>query len=598
MDYRDNYESNNDRARDRNAWIVLALLGVLLVCLGLVCLVLMLHLRPEQLIEFAIYLGCVSGSVYYSFRYWREYKEKSKTTPPRFNMHITCDQHEENIQKSFAQKSVLAGYSALTKRTVSWSDEIRTLQSILIGKSGFGKTTFMRNLAVQDARRVFEIDGRKRRMPMVIFDGKGDRKFMDRLIEDFAAIGRLQDVRLLDPSRPELSVRYNPLYLADEDDDYEEYVNFILASFGLKADFFRDHQATYFNDLVRVLTYTGKVHNIYDVLVIAQDPIVMQEQVAVAINRAENEPGITTQQRLNLQMSIRNLWQSLQDSERISKIQGLLNPLMTFLQEKLSLITGPYDQLVTLSDVFEQDLILLVPLNGNTNERALSALGRILLRNLQLMVGQRYERAARMRQGLPPVSVILDEFSTFAYPNFTRILETARDSKVLFTFSLQSITALDTVSPGFRERLTAAPSTIMLMQSWDEASTEYFQKSAPSIRVDQLTVNLEERGMLWKKYERTGKATARTVEEPLVPQSQVGFLPRGQMHMLMADPRGKPRYVRLHVPQLSTASLACFQPMVYPPAPASNWRAQGANLRFKDLDFLRKFPRISGRRGA
>ena len=158
-------------------------------------------------------------------------------------------------------------------------------------------------------------------MPMVIFDGKGDRKFMDRLIEDFAATGRLQDVRLLDPSRPELSVRYNPLYLADEDDNYEEYVNFIFESFGLKQDFFKDHQATYFNDLVRVLTHTGKVHNIHDVLVIAQDPIVMQEQVAIAIYRAENESGITTQQRLNLQMSVRNLWQSFQDSERISKIR-------------------------------------------------------------------------------------------------------------------------------------------------------------------------------------------------------------------------------------------------------------------------------------
>jgi type IV secretory pathway TraG/TraD family ATPase VirD4 len=203
-----------------------------------------------------------------------------------------------------------------------------------------------------------------------------------------------------------------------------------------------------------------------------------------------------------------------------------------------------------------------------------------------------------MHQGLPPVSVILDEFSTFAYPGFPRILETARDSKILFTFALQSITALDTIGPAFRERLTAAPGTIMLMQSWDQASTEYFQRSAPSIEVDQLTVNLEERGMLWKKYERTGRATARTIEEPLVPRSEVGFLPRGQMHMLVSDPHGKPRYVRLYVPPPSTASLRCFQPMVYPPAPASNWRAEGANLRFKDLDFLRKFPRISGQRGA
>jgi hypothetical protein len=598
MENRENQENNYDRARDDNAWLVVKVIGVLLACLGMFFLIFRFHLRPEQLIEIAVYLGCVAGFAWSAFRYHKDYKEKRKRNLPRLRVHISCDRHEDNIQKSFAQKSTLVGYSAVSKRTVSWSDEVRTLQSILVGKSGFGKTTFMRNLAGQDARRVFDIEGRQRRMPMVIFDGKGDRKFMDRLIEDFAAIGRLQDVRLLDPSRPELSVRYNPLYLADEDDNYEEYVNFIFESFGLKQDFFKDHQATYFNDLVRVLTHTGKVHNIHDVLVIAQDPIVMQEQVAIAIYRAENESGVTTQQRLNLQMSIRNLWQSFQDSERISKIQGLLNPLMTFLQEKLSLITGPYDQLVTLSDVFEQDLILLVPLNGNTNERALSALGRILLRNLQLMVGQRYERAARMRQGLPPVSVILDEFSTFAYSNFTRILETARDSKVLFTFSLQSITALDTVSPGFRDRLTAAPSTIMLMQSWDEASTDYFQRSAPSIQVDQLTVSLEERGMLWKKYERTGRATARTVEEPLVPQSQVGFLPRGQMHMLMADPRGKPRYVRLYVPQPSTASLSCFQPMVYPPAPASNWRAEGANLRFKDLDFLRKFPRISGRRGA
>ncbi len=322
----------------------------------------------------------------------------------------------------------------------------------------------------------------------------------------------------------------------------------------------------------------------------------MQEQVAIAIYRAENEPGVDQQQKLNLQMSVRNLWQSFQDSERVSKIQGLLNPLMTFLQEKLSIITGPYDELVTLHDVFEQDLILLVPLNGNSNERAVSALGRILLRNLQMLVGQRYERAARTHQGLRPVSVILDEFSTFAYQGFTRILETARDSRVFFTFSLQSITALDAVGPGFRDRLTAAPSTIMLMQSWDKASTEYFQDSAPSIMVEQLSRSMEEKGVLWKMYEPTGKATSRTVEEPLVPHSEIGFLPRGQMHMLMADPKGKPRYVRLYVPPPSAASLRCFQPMVYPPVPSSNWRTEGANLRFKDLDFLRKFPRISGRR--
>jgi len=403
MDHRDNYENNSDRMREGRDRVALILIVILLICGGLFYLIFMFHLRPEQLLEAAIYLGCAGGFCWSTVRYRRDCQKKRKRNVlPRLNIHVPCDRHEENIQKAFARNSVLPGYSANSKRAVTWSDEVRSLQSIIIGKSGFGKSGFMENLAVQDARRVFEIDGQQRRMPLVILDGKGDRKFTDRLIEKFAAIGRLQDVRLLDPSRPELSVRYNPLYLAHGEDDYEAYVNFILESLGLKQDFFKDHQATYFNDLVRVLTHTGKVPNIRDVLVVAQDPIVMQEQVAIAIYRAENEPGVDQQQKLNLQMSVRNLWQSFQDSERVSKIQGLLNPLMTFLQEKLSIITGPYDELVTLHDVFEQDLILLVPLNGNSNERAVSALGRILLRNLQLLVGQRYERAARMHQGLPP----------------------------------------------------------------------------------------------------------------------------------------------------------------------------------------------------
>src|SRR6266481_1185046 len=596
-DNHDTYNSN-DRSRDGMDRVVLTVLIVAILGLGIYLLVAQFHVRREQLVEGSIYLGCGLGAGYSVARYCRDYKEKCKRNLSRLRIHIPCDRYEENIRTAFARNSSLAGYNAATKRKVLWSDEVRTLQSILIGKSGFGKTTFMRNLASQDARRVLDTGARKRHMPMIILDGKGDRGFIDRLIEDFAAAGRLQDVRLLDPSRPELSVRYNPLYVADDGDSYQEYVNFIFESFGLKQDFFKDHQATYFNDLVRVLNHTGKRHNVYDVLVMALDPIVMGEQVEAAIHRAENDSGVTTQQRLNLQMSVRNLWQSFQDNERVTKIQGLLNPLMTFLEDKLSIITGPYDQLLTLSDVFDQDLILLVPLNANTNERAISALGRILLKNLQLMVGQRYEKAARMRDGMPPVSVILDEFSTFAYPSFPRILETARGSNVSFLFSVQSVAALDTVSPIFRANLTAAPSTIMLMQSWDPASTEYFQESAPSIPVEHLNVNLEERGWLWKKYERTGKATSRTIEEPRVPQTEIGHLPRGQMHMLMADPRGKPRYVRLYVPPPGTASLPCFKPMVYPPVPASNWRTEGANLRFKDLDFLKKFPRISGRRGA
>src|SRR5579859_1143653 len=90
-------------------------------------------------------------------------------------------------------------------------------------------------------------------------------------------------------------------------------------------------------------------------------------------------------------MSVKNLLQSLQDQERVTKIQGLLNELMTFLVDELSVITGPYDDLLTLDEVIDRELILLISLNPNRNTRAVTALCRILLQNLQLMVGKRYE---------------------------------------------------------------------------------------------------------------------------------------------------------------------------------------------------------------
>jgi hypothetical protein len=467
------------------------------------------------------------------------------------------------------------------------------MQGILSGKSGFGKTTLMRNLVIQDALRTVEIDGETRHLPIVLFDGKGEEPLADILIEDLAAIGRLDDVRLLDPSRPDLSVRYNALHKGSGETS-EEHVNFIFESLGLKKDFFADHQANYFSDLVRVLDHTGKLYNTYDVLVLAFDPIVLNEQIDLAIWCSENTPGVTVQERLTLQMSVRNLRESLRKDDRVDKIQGLINPLMQFLQRDLSILTGPYDQLLTLSDVFDQGLILIVSLNANANERSVPALGRILLKNLQLMVGKRYTREGRQR-GMPMASIILDEFYTYAYPTFPRILETARGSNVSILFSVQSIAQLDGIGIGFRDHITAAPSTIMLMQSWDRPSAEYFRNAAPDVEAEQLTVTLEDRGWFDTRYETSGRAQSRTVEEPQVSRTEIGSLPRGQMHMLMADTEGEPRYHHVLVPSPPMARVRAFKPTVYPPIPSSNWFApNGANLRFAEM---RRLARISGRRG-
>jgi DNA helicase HerA-like ATPase len=162
---------------------------------------------------------------------------------------------------------------------------VRMKHGVIVGGTGAGKSTFLENIIAQDMTRRFGA----RRMPMIIFDGKGEREFLDRLLPHIEAAGRLQDLRVIDPTHPSESARYNPFYALD--DAYQEHVNFIFRSFGLREDFFKGHQEAYLSDLVRILQYTGKLFNVYDVLVMALDEKVLEEQIGIAKARLASAPA-------------------------------------------------------------------------------------------------------------------------------------------------------------------------------------------------------------------------------------------------------------------------------------------------------------------
>ena len=173
----------------------------------------------------------------------------------------------------------------------------------------------------------------------------------------------------------------------------------IFGSFNLHDEFFAKHQLNYLGDIVRVLFYTGARYNFYDVIVMLLDQDVLKEQIDKAVHRLDRDSSVTAQQRLNFEMSVKNLTQSLEDRERVPKIQGLINECMTFLDDELSAVTGQYDDLLSIEDVIDQELILFVSLNSNKNIEPVRSLGKMLLQNIQLTVGKRYEdKADRRRQ--------------------------------------------------------------------------------------------------------------------------------------------------------------------------------------------------------
>jgi len=526
-----------------------------------------LHVRPAQLIEMTIYPLLVLVFLWEVLRYRATRISKMEAAWPRPIQHMTRRQDERNLEQAHRNSSILLGYDIFGE-PFYWSDKTRTMQSNAFGMTGAGKTNLLETVTEQDIARG---------VPIIFIDGKGDKKLLSELLPSIEAAGRMPDLRIIDPMRPDISARYNPFWAPQG--NAEEHVAFVFESFNMEKDFFEGHQRVYLENIARVLHYSGKRFNFHDVLVCAYDQSILKKQMKAALDRVSADPAITGQQRLTLTMSVRNLLESFEDKERVSKIQGLINEMMTFMGDEMAMITGPYDDLLSLDDVIDKGLILFLSLNVNVNERAVTALGRMLLQNLQLMIGRRYSRAEEGEKQ-PFVSVIMDEFSPFAYENFAHILQTARGANVAFLFALQSAPQLLQVGRGFRNDVSSAPNTTFMLRTKDEETARYFLNASARVRQMRRSMHVEKRGVFNTQFEEGMEGSQTEIKDTLAQDEHIKKMPVGQMEMLVTDPILGTIHKHLHIRKASSHWLPRVPMNVYPNLLTLASDTHGLNLSF------------------
>ena len=538
----------------------------------------------HQLWELFCYFVLTTIGIAVATWYFATQRSRRDQEWPHPPLVLTPQKDDRLARTAWDQNAVILGYNVHGKPWL-WQDKVRVMQGIVLGMTGTGKTTLLKNIITQDLMRVVGPPDDPHRIPMVIFDGKGDLDFFHDLLPHIHRAGRLHQLRVLNPARPDISNLYNPFHCTD--DDYMAVVNMVFGSFNLHDEFFGKHQLNYLADIVRVLVYTGLKFNFYDVLVMAMDEQVLRDQVEKATKRIERDPGITNQRRLNFEMSVKNLYQSFQDRDRVPKIQGLLNECMTFLDDELSVITGPYEDLLSIDEVIDQELILFVTLNVNKNTEPVRALGKMLLQNMQLAVGKRYEsEEVRRRSGYRPIfSVMLDEFAPFGYNNFAQILQTARGTNTAFLFSMQSLPQLMRVGRAFKEEVSSAPNTTITMRTRDEETARYFLRASAEHVVTRRSRTVELRKLFgYEKYEDTGRAVESEDRETRALDEHIKNLPKGQMEILMTDDTKGTLHTLLHVRPPGDIQVPGFEPELYPRLRHSRSESIGANLRFKNPD--------------
>jgi len=568
-----------------SAEIVVALVLVILCWFGWYVARERYFLTTRQLAELGSYLIITLFTLTVTFILWVTRRSRREKEWPHPALVISRKRDERITKQAWHRSSVVLGYD-IHGQPWYWHDRVRVMQAIVLGMTGTGKTTLLRNIISQDLARVGGGPDQPHRIPMVIFDGKGDLEFFQDLLPHVHRAGRLHQLRLLNPARPDLSVRYNPFQCAD--DEYMPVVSMIFGSFNLRKEFFAKHQLNYLADIVRVLFYTGLKFNFYDVLVMAMDERVMKDQVEKARKRIALDSSLPTQRRLNFEMSVKNLYTSLGDRERVQKIQGLLNECMTFLDDQLSVLTGPYEQLLSIDDVIEQELILVVSLNINKNPEPMRSLGKMILQNLQLVIGKRYESEEhRLRSNRPMLSVVLDEFAPFGYRNFAQILQTARGTNTAFLFSMQALPQLMQVDRGFKEDVASAPNTTMILRTRDEETTRYFLRASAEHRVTRRSVSMQRWKLFgYEKYAQTERAVDREERETRALDEHIKNLPKAQMEILMTDDARGTLHGVLHVRAPEDVKIPGFRPQLYPTLGQSREDSVGANLRFRSPELV------------
>jgi len=223
---------------------------------------------------------------------------------------------------------------------------------------------------------------------------------------------------------------------------------------------------------------------------------------------------------------------------------------------------------------------------GISEEKAIGKFDEAL-QNLQLVVGKRYESSERQRNANQPLfSVILDEFAPFGYRNFPQILQTARGTNTAFLFSMQSLPQLMHVGRGFKEDVTSAPNTTMILRTRDEETARYFLRASAEQRVTRRNLSMQR----WKffgyeTYEQTGAAVDVQASETRALDQHIKNLPKGQMEILMTDDSRGTLHAHLHVRPPADIKVPGFEPELYPRLKQSRMTSAGANLRFKTAEF-------------
>ena len=107
-------------------------------------------------------------------------------------------------------------------------------------------------------------------------------------------------------------------------------------------------------------------------------------------------------------------------------------------------------------------------------------------------------------------------------------------------------------------------------------------------------MTVQRKGVFEERYEPIGFGSETDITETRAQDEHIKNLPVGQMEILMTDNRLGTLHSHLHVRVPRQYKFPGLEPRIYPTLHAAS-HVEGANLRFKDPELVRRNGRLAAR---
>lgn len=430
---------------------------------------------------YAVAIGVVSGGLTLFFKFSKFGRERTK----RF-LRI------REIPQSLLTQSkdcVVAGVDLGIAERIYIPDEIRSRHVHILGSTGSGKTeSVVLNFIKQDTERG---------LGSVILDAKGDESFLEAL-ESFVPSDRLHVFDL----SSEDSLGYDALAVGSSLESAQR----LFSSLTWSEEYYKSKALTC---LQRIFDHYATMHG--------RNPKLTE--IAAVLESSKSYASF-----------VKSTESALSVAKEFQELSGLRDQIRLLTLGHLRKILSPAEGGIDLNSA-RTGAVLYFRLQSLLSPSLVSILGKLLINHLSFLAGTAHRERVKAKQR-KLVPIYLDEFASFACPEFADLISKGRSALFALHFSHQSVGDVQEVSAGFLTQITDNSATKIVLRINDPDSADFMARTFGT-RIYQKTTQRITNAKDVEAAEIVGEGTTREAHQFRAAPDVLKTLPTGQGMMLV-----------------------------------------------------------------